>query len=177
MHEGTCSSSSAATQSQNNNRTDRQLYSRGSLQSGCSEVPLSFNRQLTPCPLWLPRGPPAREAGRGINWKVSAWKGNRRGRVDRSSRMRAVKTEGRVWAAWDQMECKAGAICHPQAIHWGGCSIFHWTGVCICNKGYKLRKPPRLLVRSLSKQLGTKWINSKFYKIRSRMFPPRSDPS
>lgn len=28
----------------------------------------------------------------------------------------------------------------------GGCSIFHWTGVCVSNKGYKLRKPLRLLV-------------------------------
>lgn len=24
------------------------------------------------------------------------------------------------------------------------CSIFHWTGVCVSNKGYKLRKPLRL---------------------------------
>lgn len=29
---------------------------------------------------------------------------------------------------------------------WGGCSIFHWTGGCVSNKGYKLRKPQRLLV-------------------------------
>lgn len=28
----------------------------------------------------------------------------------------------------------------------GGCSIFYWTGVCISNKGYKLRKPLRILV-------------------------------
>lgn len=28
----------------------------------------------------------------------------------------------------------------------GGCSIFHWTGVCVSSKGYKLRKPLRLLV-------------------------------
>lgn len=28
----------------------------------------------------------------------------------------------------------------------GGCSIFHRTGVCVSSKGYKLRKPPRLLV-------------------------------
>lgn len=28
----------------------------------------------------------------------------------------------------------------------GGCSIFHWTGVCVSSKGYKLRKPLRLPV-------------------------------
>lgn len=28
----------------------------------------------------------------------------------------------------------------------GGCSIFHRTGVCVSSKGYKLRKPLRLLV-------------------------------
>lgn len=34
-----------------NNHTNRQLYSQGSLQSGCAELPLSFNRQLTLSPL------------------------------------------------------------------------------------------------------------------------------
>lgn len=28
----------------------------------------------------------------------------------------------------------------------GGCSIFHWTEVCVSSKGHKLRKPPRPLV-------------------------------
>lgn len=27
----------------------------------------------------------------------------------------------------------------------GGCSIFHWTGICVSSKGYKLRQPQRLL--------------------------------
>lgn len=34
------------------------------------------------------------------------------------------KTGRRAWAASDQMECKAGAICHPQAIHLGRLQYF-----------------------------------------------------
>lgn len=35
-----------------------------------------------------------------------------------------VRQRRRMWAASDQMECKAAAICHPQAILWGEAAVF-----------------------------------------------------
>lgn len=55
---------------------NRQLYSRGSLQSGREELLLSFNRQLTLSPFTAPRRPSARGDGKNSIPKVSAWRGS-----------------------------------------------------------------------------------------------------
>lgn len=72
------------------------------------------------------------------------------------------KQEGRgMTEAWGWKQWRQGGGCELPQTKWsvkqelfvtrklftgGGSSIFQWTGVCVSNKGYKLRKPPRPLV-------------------------------
>lgn len=86
--------------------------------------------------------------------------------------------QGGVWAALDQMECKAWAICHPQAIHVRRLQYFPLDRSMRQQQGVYIKKTtvgPGLIV-AVSNTLGLS-RSTPSSTIRSRVFSPRSDLS
>lgn len=115
-------SNSAALEQQSHKQTA--VFSRESAISLCRTASV-LQQAINTESITAPRG----ATGRGGTGKASSERsvpGDKTGGAgyDGGSRMEEGRTGRRVCAASDQMECKAGAICHPQAIHWGRLQYF-----------------------------------------------------